>query len=195
MVNRLRRDGEAEHDTTAAAVIARPGRRLIVTMLLTAAALDLARCGIVLTAAQHLAATAGLASAGLATAALTAQTARGCQVRRRWAGWVALLIGIVSAPQAAAYGFHSPYIVPDTATAALGILLTVTILATADPGGPPGHAAGNPLGAGWPPGICALSAGSTSSASPADRGQEAAPRAGSRGSFVSFGRWGWGDQN
>jgi hypothetical protein len=43
MTNRLRRDGEAEHDTTAAAVIARPARRLIVTMLLTAAALDLAR--------------------------------------------------------------------------------------------------------------------------------------------------------
>jgi hypothetical protein len=167
MINRLRRDAEAEHDTTAAAVIARPGRRLIVTMLLTAAALDLARCGIVLAAAQHLAATAGLASAGLATAALTAQTARGCQIRRHWAGWVALLIGIASAPQAAAYGFHSPYTVPDTATAALGILLTVTILATADPGGPPGHAAGYPLGAGWPPGICALSAGSTLSASPA----------------------------
>jgi len=112
MTNCLRCDGEAEHDTPAAAAIARPARRLIVTMLLTAAALDLARCGIVLAAAQHLAATAGLASAGLAAAALTARTARGCQVRRHWAGWVALLIGIVSAPQAAAYGFHPPYTCP-----------------------------------------------------------------------------------
>jgi hypothetical protein len=173
MNNRLRWDSEAadaEHDTTAAA-IARPGRRLIVAMLLAAAALDLARCGIVLAAAKHLAPTAGLASAGLAAAALTARTARGCQVRRHWAGWVALLIGIVSAPQAAAYGFHPPYTVPGTATATLGILLTVTILATADPGGSPGHAADNPLGAGWPPGICALPARPASSASPADHSE------------------------
>jgi hypothetical protein len=130
----------------------RPGRRLIVAMLLAAAALDLARCGLVLGAAQHLAPTAGLAWAGLAAAALTARTARGCQFRRHWAGWAALLIGIVSAPQAAAYGFHSPYTVPDTATAALGILLTATILATADPAGPTGYAADNPPGARWPPG-------------------------------------------
>jgi hypothetical protein len=34
-------------------------------------------------------------------------------------------------PQAAASGFRSPYLIPDTATAALGILLAVTILATA----------------------------------------------------------------
>ena len=50
--------------------------------------------------------------------------------RRRWAGWAALLIGLASAPQAAASGFRSPYLIPDTATAALGILLAVTILAT-----------------------------------------------------------------
>jgi len=42
-----------------------------------------------------------------------------------------LLIGVVSDPQAAASGFHSPYVIPDTATAALGILLAITILATA----------------------------------------------------------------
>ena len=42
-----------------------------------------------------------------------------------------MLIGLASAPQAAASGFRSPYLIPDTATAALGILLTVTILATA----------------------------------------------------------------
>ena len=106
-------------------------RRLIVLMLLTAAALDLTRCGLVMAAARHPAPTAGLVAAGLAAAALTARTARGCQAGRRWAGWAALLIGLASAPQAAASGFRSPYLIPDTATAALGILLAVTILATA----------------------------------------------------------------
>jgi len=106
-------------------------RRLIVLMLLTAAALDLTRCGLVMAAARHPAPTAGLVTAGLAAAALTARTARGCRAGRRWAGWAALLIGLASAPQAAASGFRSPYLIPDTATAALGILLAVTILATA----------------------------------------------------------------
>ncbi len=100
-------------------------------MLLTAAALDLTRCGLVMAAARHPAPTAGLVAAGLAAAALTARTARGCQAGQRWAGWAALLIGVASAPQAAASGFRSPYMIPDTATAALGILLAITILATA----------------------------------------------------------------
>jgi hypothetical protein len=106
-------------------------RRLIVVMLFTAATLDLARCGLAMAATRHPAPTAGLVTAGLAAAALTARTARGCRAGRRWAGWAALLIGLASAPQAAASGFSGPYLVPDTATAALGILLAVTILATA----------------------------------------------------------------
>jgi hypothetical protein len=106
-------------------------RRLIVLMLFTAATLDLTRCGLVMAAARHPAPTAGLVTAGLAAAALTARTARGCRAGRRWAGWAALLIGLTSVPQAAASGFRSPYLIPDTATAALGILLAVTILATA----------------------------------------------------------------
>ena len=114
--------------------LARPqvGRFLIVTMLLTAAALDLTRCGLVLAAARHPAPAAGLVTAGLAAAALTARTARGCQAGQRWAGWTALLIGGASAPQAAVSGFGGPYAIPDTATAVLGILLAITILATAD---------------------------------------------------------------
>jgi hypothetical protein len=44
---------------------------------------------------------------------------------------LALLIGGASAPQAAVSGFGGPYAIPDTATAALGILLAITILATA----------------------------------------------------------------
>jgi hypothetical protein len=121
----------ADGGKTAPAARTQVGRRLIVAMLLTAAALDLARCGLVMAAARYPVPTAGLVAAGLAAAALTARTARGCQVGRRWAGWAALLIGAASAPQAAASGFRSPYMIPDTATAALGILLAITILATA----------------------------------------------------------------
>jgi hypothetical protein len=106
-------------------------RRLIVSILLIAATLDLTRCGLVMAATRYPAPTAGLVMAGLAAAALTARTARGCRAGRRWAGWAALLIGLASVPQAAASGFSGPYLVPDTATAALGILLAVTILATA----------------------------------------------------------------
>src|ERR1700761_3051544 len=106
---------------------ARPqvGRYLIVAMLLTAAALDLTRCGLVLAAGRP------PATARRGGAALTARTARGCQAGRRWAGWAALLIAGASAPQAAVSGFGGPYAIPDTATAVLGILLAVTILATA----------------------------------------------------------------
>src|ERR1700732_4675982 len=78
-----------------------PGRYLIAVMLLTAAALDLTRCGLVMAAARHPGPTAGLVAAGLAAAALTARTARGCRSGRRWAGWAALLIGAASPPQAA----------------------------------------------------------------------------------------------
>jgi hypothetical protein len=42
-----------------------------------------------------------------------------------------LVIGAASTPQAAGSGFRSLYTIPDTATAALGLLLAITILATA----------------------------------------------------------------
>jgi hypothetical protein len=116
---------------TEGATGTRTVRRLIVSILLTAATLDLTRCGLVMAAARHPAPTAGLVTAGLAAAVLTARTARGCRAGRRWAGWAALLIGLASVPQAAASGFSGPYLIPDTSTAALGILLAVTILATA----------------------------------------------------------------
>ena len=133
MNNCLPRDSttDAEGGKTEPATGTQTVRRLIVLMLFTAATLDLTRCGLVMAAARHPAPTAGLVTAGLAAAALTARTARGCRAGRRWAGWAALLIGLASAPQAAASGFRSPYLIPDTATAALGILLAVTILATA----------------------------------------------------------------
>jgi hypothetical protein len=134
---------DADTGTAAPAADIRPGRRLIAVMLLTAAALDLARCGLVLTTARHPAPAAGLVAAGLAAAALSARTARGCQAGQRWAGLAALLIGATSAPQAAASGFHTPYTIPDTATAALGVLLTVAVLATAGLTRKPGQDTGN----------------------------------------------------
>jgi hypothetical protein len=122
---------DADGGKTAPGAGARVVRRLIVVMLLTAAALDLTRCGLVMAAARHLAPTAGLVTAGLAAAVLTARTARGCQAGQHWASWAAVFIGVASSPQAAASGFRSPYMIPDTATAALGMLLAITILATA----------------------------------------------------------------
>jgi hypothetical protein len=108
----------------------RPGRRLVAVMLL-AAALDLTRCGLVLVSARH----AGLVAAGLAAAALSLCSARRCQIGRRWAGWAALLIGAASRR----LRLHAPFTATDTATAtaALGILLTVAVLATAGLPGQP----------------------------------------------------------
>jgi hypothetical protein len=134
MTNCLRPEGRAAgaHGGTAPpGRDSRPGRYLIAVMLLTAAGLDLTRCGLVMAAARHPGPTAGLIAAGLAAAALTARTARGCRAGRRWAGWAALLIGVASPSQAAASGFHGPYAIPDTATVVLGVLLAVTILVTA----------------------------------------------------------------
>jgi hypothetical protein len=121
---------DAADERLAAAGAAQIARRLIVVSLL-AATLDLTRCGLVILAARHPAPTAGLVAAGLAAAALTAGTARGCQVGQRWAGWAALLIGGASTPQAAASGFRGAYTIPDTATATIGLLLAITILMTA----------------------------------------------------------------
>ena len=135
--------GAKAGETATPSAGTRPGQRLIAMMLLVAAALDLTRCGLVLATARHPAPAAGLTAAGLAAAAVSIWTARGCRGGRCWATWGALLIGAASAPQAAANGFHSPYAMPDTATAALGVLLTVAVLATAgQPGTTPKLRAG-----------------------------------------------------
>jgi hypothetical protein len=133
-------------DGGQAAPAARPraGRHLIAVMLTGAAVLDLTRCGLVLAAARHPAPAAALVTAGLAAAVLSARTARGCQAGRRWAGLAALLIGAASAPQAAMSGFHGPYTIPDTATAALGVLLAVAVLATAGAAGQQSRYTENP---------------------------------------------------
>jgi hypothetical protein len=105
-------------------------RRLIAVLLLAAAALDVARCCLVMTTAQHPAPAAEVVAAGLAAATLSIWTARGHLRGRRWPAWAAVLIGAASAPQAAASGFGAPYTIPDTATAVLGVLLAVTVLAS-----------------------------------------------------------------
>ena len=122
----------ATADEAAGPAAARPPiRRVTAVMLLAAAALDLTRCGLVAGTITRPGPAAALVSAGLAAAAASLWTARGCQRGARWAGWAAFLIGIASGPQAAASGFHAPYAIPDTATAALGVLVAAGILATA----------------------------------------------------------------
>jgi hypothetical protein len=115
----------------AAAPATPPARRVTAMMLLAAAALDLTRCGLAAGTATQAGPAAALVSAGLAAAAASLWTARACQRGTRWSGWAAFLIGIASGPQAAASGFHALYTIPDTATAALGILMAVGVLATA----------------------------------------------------------------
>jgi hypothetical protein len=99
-------------------------------MLLAAAVLDLTRCGVVVGTVTQAGAAAGLVSVGLTAAAVSLWTACGCQQGTRWSGWAAFLIGTASGPQAAASGFHALYAIPDTATAALGILVATGVLAT-----------------------------------------------------------------
>jgi hypothetical protein len=123
-------DAGADSGTRSPAAVSQPARRLIAVMLVAAAALDLIRCGLVMGAVRHPAPAAGLVTMGLAAAALSIRTARGCQSGQRWAVWAALLTGAASAPQAAMSGFSTPYTIPDTATAVLGVLLAAAVLAT-----------------------------------------------------------------
>jgi len=61
-----------------------------------------------------------------------------------WAVWAALLTGAASAPQAAVSGFSTPCTIPDAATAVLGVLLAVAVLATVGRTGVPGDDAQSP---------------------------------------------------
>jgi hypothetical protein len=125
-------DGTAE---PMAAIL--PSRRVTAVMLLAAAALDLTRCGLAVATIRPAGEAAMLVSAGLAAAGITLWTARGCQRGARWSGFAAFLIGAASAPQAAASGFNAAYTIPDAATAALGVLVAVGVLATAGHGSLP----------------------------------------------------------
>ena len=147
--------GSRSGDTSAAAADGTAGpamagvpiRRVTAVMLLAAAALDLTRCGLAAGTvtppgpAAGLMTAAGLVTAGLGAAAVSLWTARGCQRGARWSGWAAFLIGTASGPQAAASGFRAAYLLPDTATAALGVLVAAAVLATAGRARRPGPTA------------------------------------------------------
>ena len=123
---------------TVPAAAGRPtGVPLIAALLIAAAALDLTRCSLVLLTFRHVAPAVGLVAAGIGAAVLSVIAALGYRAGQRWAAWAALLIGVASAPQASASGFYDPYTIPDVATAALGVLLTVAILATTGRPGQP----------------------------------------------------------
>jgi hypothetical protein len=119
----------AEPGTSSAAAGRRTALRLTAAMLVAAAALDLTRCSLVLMTSRHVASTVALVTAGIGAAVVSMTAARGYRAGRRWAAWAALVIGIASAPQASASGFRAPFSIPDAATAVLGILLTVAVLA------------------------------------------------------------------
>jgi len=138
----------AEGDGTAGPrATSLPIRRVTAIMLLAAAVLDLTRCGLVVGTVTQAGAAAGLVSVGLAAAAVSLWTARGCQQGTRWSGWAAFLIGTASGPQAAASGFHSLYAIPDTATAALGVLVAAASSPpSAAPGGQRHHRPTAPTG-------------------------------------------------
>jgi hypothetical protein len=114
-------------DTRRWAAPAAAGSLLAALLVLTAAA-DLARCGIGLTITGNTTRTVLLVASGVLAAGASVLTAGGALQRRRWALWSAGLVGLASAPQAAASGFRSPYDVPDVATAVLGLLLMATVL-------------------------------------------------------------------
>ena len=129
----------AATDSAAGPIASRlPTRRVTAVLLLAAAALDLTRCGLVTATVRQAEEAAMPMSAGLAAAAVSIWTARGCQRGARWSGWSAFLIGAASAPQASASGFSAAYTIPDGATAALGVLVAVGVLATAGRAGQPG---------------------------------------------------------
>jgi hypothetical protein len=121
-----------------------PARRVTAVLLLAVAALDLTRCGLVAAAVRQAGEAAMPMSAGLAAAAVSIWTARGCQHGARWSGAAAFLIGAASAPQASASGFSAAYTIPDGATAALGVLVAVGVLATAGCAGQSAPSASRP---------------------------------------------------
>jgi lysylphosphatidylglycerol synthetase-like protein (DUF2156 family) len=121
----------AAHGTSSAerdrpAFPARAGA--LATLLGLTAAVDVTRCGIGLALDGVTIRLALLLITGAVAAIASLIAAAGAVRRRTWALWSAALIGIASAPQAAVTGFRPPYVIPDVATAALGFLLTVSVL-------------------------------------------------------------------
>jgi hypothetical protein len=147
----------AARGTSSVATRGGTGRRLIGTLLISAAAMDLTRCSLVLLTLRHLVPGIFLVAAGIGASALSVTAARGFRAGRRWAGLAALVIGLASAPLAAASGFQAPFTILDLATAIVGIVLGVAILATIARG-TPGHAV-SPCAKSPPGQLCGLGTG------------------------------------
>jgi hypothetical protein len=139
--------------------------RVIEALLISAAALDLTRCSLVLMTLRHLAPGIGLVAAGIGAAAISVTAARGCRAGHRWANLAALVIGVASAPLASASGFRAPFTIPDVATAILGIVLAVVVLATVGRG-TPGPAAVRPCAKSPPGQLCGTGTDSEPSGRP-----------------------------
>jgi hypothetical protein len=108
-----------------------PCRHVTAVLLLAVATLDLTRCGLAVATIRPAGEAAALMSAGLAAAGISLWAAHGCRRGSPWSGWLSFLIGAASAPQAATSGFNAAYAIPDAATAVLGVLVAVGVLATA----------------------------------------------------------------
>src|SRR5947199_87232 len=75
-------------------------------------ALDIPRCGLLL-GSLHSSPGVPLIVAGLAATAACLLGARSYRRRQHWSAATALLIGVATAPQAAAAGFRAPFTIPD----------------------------------------------------------------------------------
>ncbi len=108
---------------------ARPAPLLLPALLLALGTLDLTRCGLLL-GSLHSSPGLPLVIAGLAAAAACLLGARSYRSRRHWSAATALLIGVATAPQAAAAGFRAPFTIPDLASMTLGSLVAVIVLSS-----------------------------------------------------------------
>jgi hypothetical protein len=116
---------------------ARPAPLLLPVLLLALGTLDLTRCGLLL---GSLRSSPGLplVVGGLAAAAACLLGARSYRRRQHWSAATALLIGVATAPQAAAAGFRAPFTIPDLASITLGSLVAVIVLSSGVRAGEPG---------------------------------------------------------
>ena len=102
---------------------------LLPALLLALGSLDLTRCGLLL-GSLHSSPGVPLVMAGSAAAAACLLGARAYRRRHHWSAASALLIGVATAPQAAAAGFRAPFTVPDLASITLGALVAVIVLSS-----------------------------------------------------------------
>jgi tetrahydromethanopterin S-methyltransferase subunit C len=109
---------------------------LLPALLVALGALDLTRCGLLL-GSLHSSPGVPLVIAGVAAATACLLGARAYRRRQHWSSATALLIGLATAPLAAAAGFRAPFTVPDLASITLGTLVSVIVLSSGIRAGDP----------------------------------------------------------